>query len=96
MDSNIEILKKTAVLRNITVHVVRTQHVFACFLSRLLPFAVRLFDLYRLYLTTCTSPEMADKPDLFQKPGTKSHIWNYFGVEKPNNGEPINETVCRT
>ena len=41
---------------------------------------------------------MANKPDLIQKPGTKSHIWNYFGLEKPNNSEPITRdvAVCRT
>ena len=37
---------------------------------------------------------MANKLDLIQKPGTKSHIWNYFGVEKPNNGEPIMRDVA--
>lgn len=41
---------------------------------------------------------MASKPDLIQKPGTKSHVWTYFGVEKPLDGRAIanDVAVCRT
>lgn len=40
---------------------------------------------------------MADKPELVSKPGSKSCLWNYFGLRK-NNSNPINKDVaiCRT
>ena len=36
--------------------------------------------------------------DLVKKPGTKSLVWDYFGVKVDTNGKPIDNTraVCRS
>lgn len=41
---------------------------------------------------------MAERPDLVRKPGSKSCVWNYFGLEKGTNGEAIDtgHAICRT
>ncbi len=41
---------------------------------------------------------MAERPDLVRKPGSKSCVWNYFGLEKGTSGEVTDtgHAVCRT
>ena len=36
--------------------------------------------------------------DLVKKPGTKSLVWDYFGIKVDTNGKPIDNTwaVCRS